>query len=78
MVEADDAPFRGKNRRVIGDEIVHLVRDWREKTARGGSKVLGNEPGADQALNILEKLQREGLVGDLRAIEQLIRDIRRP
>ena len=46
MFYNDEAPFHGKNRRYIANEILYVVGLWSRDFARGAGEILGGESSA--------------------------------
>ncbi len=65
MYYGDEAPFKGRNRRYVAIELLHVVQLWYRSTARGIGQELGGEENAaavDQTLRTV--LQHGGLDKD--------------
>ncbi|KAI9756653.1 MAG: hypothetical protein M4579_003742 [Chaenotheca gracillima] len=43
MFYNDEAPFRGRNRRVIGNDILYLCQKWFSESLRSGGRAFGDE-----------------------------------
>ena len=57
MFYNDEAPFQGRNRRYIADEIVYIVKLWFQESNRGAGKILGGQGSAAAASQLLQALQ---------------------
>lgn len=56
MFYGDEAPFQGRNRRYIANDLLYVVRLWYQQTSRGNGKVLGNEENATAVSQTLQLL----------------------
>lgn len=61
MFYNDEAPFQGRNRRYIANEIIHVVKLWFQASSRGTGKILGGETNAAAVSETLLMLQQSGL-----------------
>ncbi len=57
MFYNDEAPFQGRNRRYIANELVYVVRLWFQESSRGTGKVLGGEINAAAISQALQTVQ---------------------
>ena len=57
MFYNDEAPFQGKNRRYIANELVYVVGLWFQESARGPGKILGGEQNAAAISQVLQSVQ---------------------
>lgn len=57
MFYNDEAPFQGKNRRYIANDIVYVVRLWSQDRGRGAGEMLGGESNAATISATLQMLQ---------------------
>jgi nuclear pore complex protein Nup155 len=81
MFYAGEAPFHGQARRVIGNDLVHLIRRWFNESGRGGTRIFGSDAMANMVSEMLQALQQGGCdaheAGEARTlgakIEQLLR-----
>ncbi|KAI9704717.1 MAG: hypothetical protein M1836_006497 [Candelina mexicana] len=81
MFYNDEAPFQGRNRRYIANDLLYLIQRWYQDTERAGGRILGGESNAQAISEILQVLQNNGLddqkVEECRAlrmrIEQMLR-----
>ena len=82
MFYNDEAPFQGRNRRYIANDIIYVAGLWFQDSSRGTGKILGGEGNAATITQTLMMLQQSGLLDGegldecrvLRArIEQMLR-----
>jgi nuclear pore complex protein Nup155 len=74
MFYANEAPFQGRNRAYVANDLLHVVRLWVQQTTRDNGMVLGsveNAAAVSQALQML--LQQGGLDRDKREECQILR-----
>lgn len=57
MFYNDEAPFQGKNRRYIANDIVYVVKLWSQDRSRGAGEMLGGEGNAATISATLQMLQ---------------------
>ena len=57
MFYNDEAPFQGKNRRYIANDIVYVIRLWSQNRNRGAGEILGGEGNAATISATLQTLQ---------------------
>lgn len=57
MFYNDEAPFQGKNRRYIANDIVYVVKLWLQDRRRGTGEVLGGAANAATISATLQTLQ---------------------
>ena len=69
MFYNEEAPFQGRNRRFIANDIVYVVSLWYTESSRGAEIVFGGESNAEAISELLHVLIRSGLL-DERRIEQ--------
>ncbi|KAG8531679.1 uncharacterized protein KY384_003311 [Bacidia gigantensis] len=69
MFYNDEQPFHGRNRRVIANDIVYVVKLWFQETTRGKGKVLGGEQNMAAVSQTLLMLQQNGGLEGSRAEE---------
>ena len=62
MFYNDEAPFQGRNRRYIANNLISVVKLWFQDSSRGGGKVLGGESNATAITQTLMMLQQSGLL----------------
>ena len=62
MFYADEAPFSGKNRRVIGNEILHVAEVWMRESLRGGGMVYGDEARAGTVSDLAGVVVQSGVM----------------
>jgi nuclear pore complex protein Nup155 len=81
MLYNQEAPFTGKNRYAIADDVFYVALRWFQDSSRGPSIVYGSEPNARGVMEQLKTLPQSGLssnkVSDCQAlrarIDQLLR-----
>lgn len=61
MYYNDEAPFQGRNRRFIANDIIYVVRRWFQDSSRDAGKSLGGESNALAISQTLSMLQQAGL-----------------
>lgn len=61
MYYNDEAPFQGRNRRFIANDILYVVRRWFQDSSRDAGKILGGESNAIAISQTLLMLQQSGL-----------------
>ncbi len=61
MVYNNEAPFQGRNRRYIANDLLYLIQRWYQDTERAGGRILGGESNAQAISDILEQLEERGL-----------------
>ena len=62
MFYNDEAPFQGRNRRYIANDIIYVVELWLQNSSRGAGKILGGEGNAAAITQTLMMLQQSGLL----------------
>lgn len=62
MFYNDEAPFQGRNRRYIANDIIYVVGLWFQNSSRGAGKILGGEGNAAAITQTLMMLQQSGLL----------------
>ena len=62
MFYNDEAPFQGRNRRYIADDIIYVAGLWFQDSSRGAGKILGGEGNAAAITQTLMMLQQSGLL----------------
>ncbi|KAL8896085.1 MAG: hypothetical protein Q9192_003271 [Flavoplaca navasiana] len=68
MFYNDEAPFQGRNRRLIGNDIVYVARAWFQDSIRGSGTVFGGEDNALAVSEMLHTVMQSGL--DERRLEE--------
>ncbi|KAI9710083.1 MAG: hypothetical protein M1820_002885 [Bogoriella megaspora] len=61
---SDEAPFHGRNRRYIANEIIYLVDSWLQETRRAVGGVLGGEQKALEVADLLRVVRQNGGLSD--------------
>ena len=64
MFYNDEAPFQGRNRRYIANDIIYVVGLWFQDSSRGAGKVLGGEDNAAAITQTLMMLQQSGMLDE--------------
>ncbi|KAL6717197.1 hypothetical protein ACLMJK_005112 [Lecanora helva] len=57
MFYNDEAPFQGRNRRYIANELIYIVGLWFQESSRGAGKLLGGESNAAAVSQVLQTVQ---------------------
>ena len=61
MFYNDEAPFQGRNRRYIANDILYVVQIWFQDSSRGTGQILGGDTNAVAISQTLQMLQQSGL-----------------
>lgn len=61
MFYADEAPFSGRNRRFIANDMLYVIELWFHDSLRGGGQVFGDEVNAAAISQTLGVLVQGGL-----------------
>ncbi|KAL8999897.1 MAG: hypothetical protein Q9169_001303 [Polycauliona sp. 2 TL-2023] len=61
MFYNDEAPFQGRNRRFIGNDVVYIARAWFQDSIRGSGTVFGGEDNAMAVSEMLHTVMQSGL-----------------
>ena len=69
MFYADEAPFSGRNRRFIADDVVYVAGLWFRDSLRDGGVVFGDEGAAGGVAQVLGVVLQSGLLDPARADE---------
>ncbi|KAL9136360.1 MAG: hypothetical protein Q9175_002436 [Cornicularia normoerica] len=64
MFYNDEAPFQGRNRRYIANDIIYVAGLWFQDSSRGVGKILGGEGNAAVITQTLMMLQQSGLLDE--------------
>lgn len=64
MFYNDEAPFQGRNRRYIANDIIYVAGLWFQDSSRGAGKILGGEGNAAAINQTLMMLQQSGLLDE--------------
>lgn len=64
MFYNDEAPFQGRNRRVITQHILYVVQRWWARSSKSGKVPFGSEENAVGIVELLRMLERQGMLGD--------------
>ena len=59
-----EAPFTGRNRRVVCENLTLVIRRWYADTALGGGLVLGGEDNLAAVANTLRAILSAGILDD--------------
>lgn len=73
MFYNDESPFQGRNRRLLGNDIVYIASMWFQDSIRGSGSPFGGEDNAFAVSQMLQMVMQSGL--DERRQEQC-RDLR--
>ncbi|KAL8709320.1 MAG: hypothetical protein Q9220_005913 [cf. Caloplaca sp. 1 TL-2023] len=68
MFYNDEPPFQGRNRRLIGNDIVYVARLWFQDSIRGSGALFGGEDNAIAVSEMLHTVMQSGL--DERRLEE--------
>jgi nuclear pore complex protein Nup155 len=78
MFYNDETPFEGRNRRIIGNNMVHIIRMWYLHCTRHNQRIFGGEDNAATIVQTLAMLTQNGLTGpELEDAQVLKRKIER-
>ncbi|KAL8662879.1 MAG: hypothetical protein Q9202_004301 [Teloschistes flavicans] len=61
MFYNDEQPFQGRNRRFIGNDMVHIARLWFQDSLRGSGTLYGGEDNAYGVSQMLHLIMQNGL-----------------
>ena len=61
MYYNDEAPFQGRNRRYIANDIIYVVQMWFQDSSRGAEPILGGESSAVEVSQTLHMLLQSGM-----------------
>jgi len=61
MFYNDEAPFQGRNRRYIANDLIYVISLWFRETSRGAEAVFGGESNAEGVSQLLQVLMQSGL-----------------
>ena len=61
MFYNDEAPFQGRNRRFIANDLIYVIGQWYRETSRGAEAVFGGESNAEGVLELLRVVGQSGL-----------------
>ncbi len=64
MFYNDEAPFQGRNRRYIGNDMLYLIQRWFHDSGRGGGRIFGGDTNALAISQTLLMLQQNGIDED--------------
>ena len=59
-----EAPFTGRNRRVLSENLIYVIRRWYADTALGGGLVLGGEDNLSAVAGTLRAILSAGILDD--------------
>jgi nuclear pore complex protein Nup155 len=78
MFYNDETPFEGRNRRIIGNNMVHVIKMWYLHCTRNNQRIFGSDENAATILQSLTMLTQNGLTGaELEDAQALKRKIER-
>lgn len=61
LFESSEAPFHGRNRRVISNDLIYVIQRWYQDTERAGGRILGGDSSAQDISQLLLRVQTSGL-----------------
>ena len=61
MFYNEEAPFQGRNRRYIANDLIYVISLWFRETSRGAEAVFGGESNAEGVSQLLQVLMQCGL-----------------
>ena len=61
MFYNDEAPFQGRNRRLVANDLVYTIGQWYKASNRGAEVVFGGEDNAENISQLLRVLLQSGL-----------------
>ena len=61
MFYNDEAPFQGRNRRYVANDLIYVISLWFRETSRGAEVVFGGDSNADGVSQLLQVLLQSGL-----------------
>ena len=59
-----EAPFTGRNRRIVSENLVYVIRRWYADTALSGGIVLGGEDNLSAVASTLRAVLSAGVLDD--------------
>ena len=65
MWYANEAPFYGRNRGVLANDLAYVIEQWLHYTTKGGSVIFDSETGAVRVDQMLQALLQTGAQGGL-------------
>ena len=65
MWYANEAPFHGRNRGVLGNDLTYVTEQWFHETIKGGGTIFDSEAGAVRVDQMLQTLLQTGARGGL-------------
>lgn len=65
MWYANEAPFYGKNRGVLANDLIYVIEQWLHETIKGGGVMFDSEVGAVRVDQMLQALLQTGALGGL-------------
>lgn len=65
MWYANEAPFYGKNRGILANDLIYVIEQWLHETIKGGGVVFDSEIGAVRVDQMLQALLQTGAQGGL-------------
>jgi nuclear pore complex protein Nup155 len=65
MWYANEAPFYGKNRGILGNDLIYVIEQWLHETIKGGGIIFDSEAGAVRVDQMLQTLLQTGAEGGL-------------
>ncbi len=64
MFYNDEAPFQGRNRRFIANDMLYLIQRWYQDSGRSGGRIFGGDSNALAISQTLLMLQQNGIDDD--------------
>lgn len=61
MFYNDEAPFQGRNRRFIANDLIYVIGQWYRESSRGAGVVFGGESNAENMSQLLQVLLQSSL-----------------
>jgi nuclear pore complex protein Nup155 len=65
MWYANEAPFNGRNRGVLANDVLYVIEQWLHDTVKGGGIIFDSEAGAVRVDQMLQTLLQTGTQGGL-------------
>ncbi len=76
MFYNDETPFEGRNRRIVGNNMVHVIKEWYLHCSRNNQRLFGSADNAATVAQTLAMLVQNGLTGpELQEAQNLSRKI---
>lgn len=65
MWYANEAPFQGRNRDSLGNDLIYVIEQWLHQTTKGGGIIFDSDAGAVRVDQMLQTLLQTGAQGGL-------------